>query len=195
MKNPFDVGYFSTKELRKMGFKEIGEEVYIAKNSTIVGLENISIGNRVRIDAYTNLICETGQIAFGSNIHIGAGSYIGGVGGVTFSDFTGISQGVKIYSGSDDFSGNSLTNPTIPTSIRKVEIAQVVLEKHVIIGAASIVLPGCILGEGVAVGALSLVTHDLAPWFVYSGIPAKKLHARSKELIAAEQRYLKTTQN
>ena len=30
-------------------------------------------------------------------------------------DFSGISQGVKIYSNNDDYSGNFMTNPTVPS--------------------------------------------------------------------------------
>ena len=195
MKNLFDQGYFSTQDLREMGFKEVGDDVYIAKNSTVIGLENISFGNRVRIDAYTNIICEIGEIEFGSNIHIGAGSYIGGIGGVTLCDFSGTSQGVKIYSGSDDFSGNSLTNSTIPIAFREIHEGKVVLEKHVIIGSSSVILPGCTIGEGVAVGALSLVNKSLEPWNVYGGVPAKKIRVRSKALLEVEQRYINLGQD
>ena len=189
MKNPFDEGYFTTKELRKMGFKKVGEEVRIARNSTIIGLKNISFGNRVRIDAYTNLICETGEIVFGSNIHIGAGSYIGGLGGVEFGDFSGCSQGVRIYSATDDFSGESLTNPTIPIAYRKVKRGKVLVDKHVIIGSGSVILPGNTLGEGSAVGALSLVNQNLSPWFIYAGAPVRKLHERSQNLNLEQIKY------
>jgi galactoside O-acetyltransferase len=76
-----------------------------------------------------------------------------------------------------------MTNPTLPKHVTNVKIAKVVLENHVIVGSTSVVLPGCVLGEGVAVGALSLVTASLAPWGIYAGTPAKLIKPRSKTLL------------
>jgi acetyltransferase-like isoleucine patch superfamily enzyme len=190
MSNPFDHGYFSSIDLREMGFKSVGQDVYIAKNATIIGLSNISLGSRVRIDAYTSLICQEGEIVFGSNIHVGAGSYIGGIGSVKFCDFSGTSQGVRIYSGSDDFSGKSLTNSTIPIHFRKIQQGRVLLQEHALIGSGSIILPNCEIGEATVVGALSLVKENLEPWHIYGGIPAKKISKRSRHLKLAENDYL-----
>ncbi|WP_348638403.1 hypothetical protein [Paraburkholderia sp. D15] len=44
-----------------------------------------------------------------------------------------------------------------------VKVAPVHLGRHVIVGSGSVILPGCALGEGVSVGAMSLVTKTLKP--------------------------------
>ena len=64
------------------------------------------------------------------------------------------------------------------------------LGRHVIVGSGSILLPGTAIGEGSAVGALSLVNRALDEWGVYFGIPAKRLKPRSRDLLAMEQRLL-----
>ena len=49
-----------------------------------------------------------------------------------------------------------MTNPMIPTEFTSVYVDDVI-RKHVIIGSSSIILPGVVLEEGVAIGALSAV--------------------------------------
>lgn len=178
MENPFDAGYFETPELRTMGFGSIGENVAIAKNCNIVGLENISIGDNVRIDGNTHIIA-TGPVVLGSYIHIGAHCHLAGRGGIELCDFAGLSQGVRIYSASDDYSGAAMTNPTVPARYTNASIARVCLGQHCIVGSGSVILPGCEIGEGVAVGALSLVNRSLEPWGICCGNPARRVKGRS----------------
>jgi galactoside O-acetyltransferase len=188
--NPFDQGYYDSKQLREFGFGSVGDNVRIAKNCNIVGLSNIRIGNHVRIDDYVSIIAAKGPLSLGSHIHIGGGCYLAAAGGITLSDFSAISQGVRIYSVTDDYSGAHLTNPTVPLKYLGLKIEPVSLGRHAIIGSGCVVLPGCHLGEGVSVGALSLVTKSLDPWGVYLGSPAKRLWTRSKDLLALEKQFL-----
>lgn len=176
-------GYYSENDLRNTGFKMLGNNVSISKNSTFIGVENISIGNNVRIDGNVTFVVVTGHINLGNYIHVGGSSHINGLGGVDILNFCTISQGVRIYSASDDYSGESYTNPTIPSHLKKLNIAKIILNEYVIIGSGSVVLPGVELGQGAAVGALSLVNSDLLPWSVYAGSPIKKLSDRSKNLL------------
>ena len=67
--------------------------------------------------------------------------------------------------------------------LKKLNIAKVILNEHVIIGSGSVLLPGVELGQGAAVGALSLVNVNLLPWSIYAGSPIKKLNSRSKNLL------------
>ena len=185
--NPFDEGFYDETQLRQFGFNQVGDDVRIARNCTIIGLQNISIGNHVRIDSNVVIAAGSGELVIGSHIHIAAGCYLSAVGGLVLQDFAGLSQGVKIYTATDDYSGETLTNPTVPKQFKNVEVARVVIGKHVIIGAGAVVLPGCEIGEGSSVGALSLVTKSLEPWGVYFGAPVKRLKARSQKLLELEK--------
>ncbi|OAN49331.1 galactoside O-acetyltransferase [Paramagnetospirillum marisnigri] len=188
--NPFDQGYFSSDELRQFGFKEVGRNVMIAKNATIIGLANISIGNNVRIDGGVTIVAQSGRLALHDFIHIGSGCHLNCAGGITMSSFSGLSQGVRIYSGTDDYTGESLTNPTVPGKYAKTKIAPVELGRHVIIGSGTVILPGVTIGEGASVGALSLVPKSLDDWWIHAGIPAQKMRQRSRALLALEQRLM-----
>ena len=49
------------------------------------------------------------------------------------------------------------------------------------IGAQSVVMPGIRIGHGAIVGAGSVVTHDVAPYEVVAGSPARRIRARCSE--------------
>ncbi len=188
--NPFQQDYIESEELRKLGFKTVGNNVRIARNATIVGLNNISLGNNIRIDGNVVIAAHSGSLTLGDYIHIGSGCYLGCAGGISLADFSGLSQGISIYSGTDDYTGESLTNPTVPSKYLNVKLAPVKLEKHVIVGSGSVILPGVTIGQGSSVGALSLVTKSLDEWGVYFGAPVKKIKARKKGLLILEKKLL-----
>ena len=193
--NPFDQGYYNSKDLLEMGFKSVGKNVQIAKNCTIIGLENISIGNNIRIDGGVIFACASGYLEIGNHIHIGGNSFLLCSGGIEIQDFCNISQNVKIYTASDDFSGKYLSNPTIPKEFLNVTKKKVIIGRHVILGSSTVVLPGVNIGEGSSVGALSLVGKSLNDWGIYAGIPCKRIKKRHKDLLLMEKSLLKKYNN
>jgi len=184
----FDPGYYTEPDLKNAGFKSVGKNVSIAKNCTIIGLSNIEIGDNVRIDGYCSIIAAgTGYVKLGSYIHIGGYCMLSAGDGIVMDDFSGLSQGVRIYSRTDDYSGKYLTNPTVPEKYIGITQGKVELRRHVIIGSGSVILPQVTIGEGSSVGALSLVTKSLDDWGVYFGSPAKRLKRRSRNLLKLEE--------
>ena len=91
---------------------------------------------------------------------------------------------------SDDYSGEYMTNPMIPEKYKNTVEQKVVIEKHVIIASGSTILPGTILGEGCAIGAMSLVKKNVEPWIMVAGIPAKYIKARSRRILDLETRFM-----
>ena len=83
--------------------------------------------------------------------------YLSGQDGIKMKNFSGLGQGVKIYTVNDDYSGLSLTNPTTSFKNKRETFGQVIIGKHVNIGANSIILPNVKIGDGASVGSLSLV--------------------------------------
>ncbi|MGR8929526.1 MAG: acyltransferase [Gammaproteobacteria bacterium] len=191
MNKLFGPTHYSEEELADEGFRSLGRNVRIARNCTIIGAENIAIGDNVRIDGYCTLVAAgSGYINLGSYIHIGGYCALLASEGITMEDMTTISWGVRIFTRSDDFSGEYMTNPTVPAKYTNVSGGAVVLKRHAIVGSNSAILPKVTLEEGAAVGALSLVTKSLAPWGIYTGIPAKHLKARSRKLLERERDFL-----
>lgn len=185
--------FFSEKELKQFKFRSIGKNVFIKKNVGMFFIENISIGNNVRIDDNVIIVAskKNSPVKIGNYIHIASNCYLAGSDGIDMMDFTTLAPGVLIFSGSDDYSGKKLTNPMVGNPYVGGKSGKVTLCKHVIIGAGSVVLPDVIIKQGSSVGALSLVNKDLNPWGVYSGIPAKKIKSRYKDVLKLEKKFLK----
>ncbi|KGP64013.1 galactoside O-acetyltransferase [Legionella norrlandica] len=182
---------FLTRELIDlMGFSAVGNNVQISDKASFYNINQISIGNNVRIDDFCVFSAGDGGIYIGDYVHIAVGVTVIGAGKITISSFCGLSSRVAIYSSSDDYSGLVMTNPTIPAQYKRVAHANVFLGKHVIIGSGSIILPGVTLENGVAVGALSLIAKDCSAFGIYAGSPAKRIKERSKNLLQLEEKFL-----
>lgn len=163
-------------------FRSIGHDVTIWPLAKIVAPETISIGDAVMIDDFVFLIGDP-NTRIGSFVHIACHTSIVGGGEFEMDDFSGLSGGVRVYTGTEDYNGNSLTNPTVPEKYRMPNRSFVRIGKHAIIGTNSILLPGVTIGEGAAIGANSLVTRDCDPWTIYLGSPAKPYRRRPDEHI------------
>ena len=163
-------------------FARIGEDVSIWPLAKIVGPEQIEIGDSVIIDDFVMLMAGE-RMVIGSFVHIAAFTSVMGGGRFVMEDFSGLSGGVRIYTGNEDYTGGCLTNPTVPAPYRIAERTHVEIGRHAIVGANSVILPGVRIGEGAAVGANSLVTKDCQPWTIYFGSPAKPLRSRRSDRI------------
>lgn len=169
-------------QAKRLPFASVGEDVQVWEGAKIVSPEAIRIGDSVIIDDFVFLIGGK-RTVIGSFVHIASFTSITGGGEFTMEDFSGLSGGVRVYTGNEDYSGGSLTNPAVPSPYRTPLRSFVRIEKHAIVGANSVVLPGVTLGEGVAVGANSLVTKDCTPWTIYAGSPARPIRERPRKRI------------
>ena len=184
--------FYSEEELKEIGFRSYGKDVYISRKCSIYGAERIEIGNHVRIDDFCIL---SGRISLGDYIHIAAYTALyGGESGIIVQDYANVSSRVSVYSISDDYSGESMTNPMIPEKYKKVISKQVKIGKHTIIGASSVIMPGVELAEGGAFGAFSFVNRNTESWSIYTGIPCEKIKNRRKDLLELEKKFQKEVQ-
>jgi galactoside O-acetyltransferase len=159
-----------------------GHDVVIWPQAKIVAPEAITLGNSVIIDDFVFFMGGKKSV-LGNFIHVGSFTSITGGGEFTMHDFSGLSSGVRVYTGNEDYSGRFLTNPTVPYPYRIPVRSFVLIKKHAIIGTNTVVLPGVTIGEGAAVGANSLVTKDCKPWTVYAGSPCREIKPRQKDEI------------
>ena len=184
------MAYYSEKELQSLGFKYIGKNVKISNKASIYNYNEIEIGDNSRIDDFCII---SGKIKIGRNVHITPTCLVaGGIKGIIFEDFTTLAYGVKVFTQSDDYSGETMSNSTIPKKYKNEYFKEVVVKKYSIVGAGSVIMPGVILEEGTSVGAMSLVLKTTQPWGIYLGIPAIRKKNRKKNLLSLEKEYLKS---
>ena len=184
------MAYFSQNELNDIGFKSIGQNIKISTKASIYNPEEIDIDDFARIDDFCMI---SGKIKIGKHVHITPMCLVaGGEKGIILEDYTTIAYGAQIFTQSDDYSGATMTNSTIPPEYKNETKKEVILKKYSIVGANSVIFPGVTLEEGTSVGAMSLVASSTEPWSIYAGIPAKKIKDRKKDLLDLEKKFNET---
>ena len=180
--------FYTEQELQELGLKEYGTNVLISRKCSIYGAAHISLGSNVRIDDFCIL---SGNITIGSYVHISAyASMFAGDSQIMIGDFVALSSRNVIYAESDDYSGESMVNPMVPEEYKKLQRGDVSVGRHSIIGTGSTILPGVTIGEGVAVGAMSLINKDLEEWTINVGIPCRRIKERARQPLEYEQEFL-----
>ncbi len=182
------MAYYSKEELHKIEFKSLGNNVSISKQASLDKSHLMEIGMNSRIDDFCSL---SGNISIGRNVHVAVHSSITASQELArLDDFSGMAFSSHIFTSSDDYSGESMTNPTVPIKFKRIVHGEVILARHVIIGSGSMIFPGVEVAEGCAVGALSIVNKNTQPWGIYVGTPARRVKDRSKNLLEFEKQYL-----
>ena len=182
--------FYTQEELADAGFRRIGRNVQIKRSAGLFFTENMEIGDNSRIDDFTIIVASREPVIIGRHVHIASHGYISGSDGVSIGDFSTFAPGVLTFSSSDDYHGTRLTNPTVPRHMMGGPAGPVSIGRHVIIGAGTVILPDLSIGDGVAVGAQSLVNRSLPEWGVYYGLPAKWSKPRKKDLLDLERQLL-----
>ena len=164
----------------KMQFKFCGKSVRIEKLGKLVGARYISIGDKSDIQQMTFLTAWDNcgeqnfvpEISIGKDCHIGAFNHITCVNRIEIGDGFVSGKWVTITDnahGNIDF--NSMIQPVSERYI--VSKGPIVIGKNVWIGDKVSILPGVTIGDGVIIGANSVVTKDIPPFCVVGGIPAR----------------------
>jgi acetyltransferase-like isoleucine patch superfamily enzyme len=182
------MSFLTPEDLAKVGFRHIGKGVRVSDRAAIYNPELISIGDHSRIDDFCVL---SGRIDIGRNVHIAVFCNLaGGSEGITMEDFSGLAYGCQVFTQSDDYSGRTMTNPTVPAKYKRETKRPIHIGRHSILGTGSLVFPGVTLAEGTATGAMAVVTKSTEEWSIYIGNPAKRFKSRSRDLLELEAEYL-----
>lgn len=171
--------FYDNEELKSLGLKSFGENVLISKKVSIYG-NDISIGNNVRIDDFCIL---SGKIKIANYVHISAFCALYGKNGIDIGNYCGCSPRCTLFSATDDFSGDFMISPLVPSKYTNVVGGLIKICDYSQIGANSIIMPNIIIKEGVALGAFSFVNKSLDEWSIYAGIPVKKIKDRNKKIL------------
>lgn len=187
------MSFYTKDELLAAGFSSVGNNVRISKKSSLYVISG-SIGNNVRIDDFCVL---KGNIILESYNHIAAFCLLSGVcGSITLKAGAGLSSGVHVYTGSDDYSADVLNNPTVPQEYTKTNTGDVLLGYGSIVGCQSVLLPKSTIGDGASVGAHCLIFSRVPPGAVMvsgSGKAKKVKERNSLKIVSLIQQLMRNT--
>lgn len=161
-------------------FKEFGKSSIIKSFSYVRGLKYIKVGEGTVIGYHVELTawdCYKGQ-KFKPDIIIGNGTTIRDYSQITAIDSIQIGSGVLTGPNiliTDNAHGASVADllDMAPNLRHLFSKGPVVIEDNVWIGTKASIMPGVRIGKGAIIAANSVVTHDIPPYCVAAGVPAK----------------------
>jgi acetyltransferase-like isoleucine patch superfamily enzyme len=195
---PGGLGFLLRKKFYPRMFKAVGRGVIIGRNVVIRHPNNIVLGDFVTIDdnciidgrgageegiifddnvlinRNCMILAKTGPIHLGKRTSFGANSVIVSMSGVKVGEAVLTAGNCYISAGLYKF--DDLEAPVMDQTVYSK--GPVVIGKNSWFGTGVIILDGVTIGEGVVVGAASMVNKDLPDFVIAVGIPAKVVRER-----------------
>ena len=112
------------------------------------------------------------RLKIGDHSHINHNSLIDARGGLTIGNSVSLSHNVSIVTGGHEVNASDFHGRYCPISI----------EDYVWVGVGATILQGTTIGRGAVICAGAVVTHDVAPYEIVGGVPAKKIGERNNML-------------
>jgi acetyltransferase-like isoleucine patch superfamily enzyme len=141
--------------------------------------EGIHLGRSVTIGRNASLVC-TGVIArlgrgirIGDRSAVGAGSFLGGQGGLTIGDDVLIGPGTHIFSENHNYA-----DAERPIRTQGESRIGVTIGNDCWIGAGVIIVDGVDIGCGCVIAAGAVVTRSVPAFSVVAGVPARVISSR-----------------
>ena len=133
------------------------------------------LGTKVMID-YQTYFRYPWKVSIGNGVWINRGcefygSMLAGNAQITIGDHCALGPRVRVLTATHNYRRLDLPD----------EAASVRMGHHVWIGAGATILPGVSIGDGAVVAAGSVVTHDVAPYSIVAGNPARFVKTRELE--------------
>lgn len=148
--------YFFVRRYVTTQFAKTGQNVYIGNNGTF-HFDNIEIGDDVYIGERACFQSSYGKIIIGNHVMFGPGVHIHG-GNHKVHDIGCYMKHAPEKKFGDD--------------------GIITVEDDVWIGANAIILSNVTIGKGSVIGAGAVVTKDIPPYTIYTGVPSAKLRPR-----------------
>jgi acetyltransferase-like isoleucine patch superfamily enzyme len=174
--------YYSSNELINLGINIIGTNVFVSRFCNIYNPHNLTLHSNIRIDDFCVISCK-GLIEICDYVHISAQCFISSSTKIYIGKFSAISVGVKIFGATDDFSGEYLVNPTIPSLYTNVINGDIIINDFSVIGSNSVIMPNIVIDYGVSIGANSFVNKSCDSWKIYAGTPIKFIKNKTNKCI------------
>jgi acetyltransferase-like isoleucine patch superfamily enzyme len=155
-------------------FRARGDHLIFENGVLVFHPENISLGNNIYVGHRTILKgYYKSSFVIGDDVWIGQDCFLHAAGGLTIGSRVGIGPKVSILTSIHQEEGRQ-----VPILFSELQFAAVTVEDDCDIGLGAIILPGVRIQRGAQVGAGAVVTHDLPPYVIAAGVPARVLRER-----------------
>jgi len=153
--------------------RRFGHGVRIGRGALASHPETFEIGNGVFIGEHAFIQGRAGgRFVIGDHCWIGPQSYLDAR-DLVLEEYVGWGPGAKALG--SQHTGEPHDIPIIQTDL---EIKRTIIGAWSDIGVNAVILPGITIGKGAIVGAGAVVTHDVEPYSIVAGVPARFLRWR-----------------
>lgn len=153
--------------------RRFGHGVRIGRGAIASHHETLEIGSGVFVGEHAFIQGRAGgRCVIGDHCWIGPQSYLDAR-DLVLEDYVGWGPGAKALG--SQHTGEPHNIPIIQTEL---EIERTVIGAWSDIGVNAVILPGITIGKGAIVGAGAVVTHDVEPFAIVAGVPARFLRWR-----------------
>ena len=153
--------------------RRFGHGVRIGRGAIASHPETFEIGNGVFVGEHAFIQGRTGgRCVIGDHCWIGPQSYLDAR-DLVLEDYVGWGPGAKVLG--SQHTGEPHDIPIIQTDL---DIKRTIIGAWADIGVNAVILPGRTIGKGAIVGAGAVVTHDVEPFSIVVGVPARFLRWR-----------------
>lgn len=135
---------------------------------------NFTTGQYCRIEAGSRNDKTSKRLVIGDDVQINDSCHIAALESITIGDNVLIAS--QVFITDHDHGGVSKLELMILPRNRPLVTAPVVIEDDVWIGEKVVILKGVHIGKGAVIGAGAVVTHDIAPYSVAVGVPARVIN-------------------
>jgi len=169
------------------GLKSAGKAAKIGSGISLIGAQNISLGDNVSIGKNMVLTAWnkhgkhtfTPEIIIGSNTQIGRDCHITAIDSIHIGD--NVLMGMKITITDNSHGKPEFESLAVPPAIRPLySKGKVHIDDGVWVGDKATILPGVTIGKNAIIGANSVVTKNVQPNSIVGGNPARVIKIMSQ---------------
>lgn len=165
------VRYIAYKPL----FKKVEGKFSIDTGVTIMGFENITLGDNISLQKNSYLYAnEGGNLIIGNNFFLGTNSQLCAVrGDIIIGNYVSIAPNCILRPDNHKFSDLNLK-----ISEQGYDVGFIEIEDDVWIASNCVITANTVICRSSVVGAGSVVTKDVEPYSIVGGVPAKLIRKR-----------------
>lgn len=166
---------FMTRNFHKWGHSsKMGFHVHVHGEKYISVLDDVYIGSGTAITAFPEYEGDLrNKILIGHKCMIGTNCHITAINGICIGE--GLRTGMNVLI-SDNSHGNTsdISSLNLHPNLRPLySKGPIKIGKNVWIGEKASIMAGVTIGDGAIIGANAVVTHDILPYSIAAGCPAK----------------------
>jgi galactoside O-acetyltransferase len=171
------IGFFLRGVYWKTRLGGMGNNCFLDSGVSMMGSENIYLGNNVHIDERCSLVSVSGRIRIDDYVHIALNGYFQGKEGIDIGEYSTISGSCMLYSATNYYKNEKgelrSSSAMAPLHMQYILKNKIKIGKYSFVGAGTVIIPNGGAGEHSVIGSNSVVNKYVDDFKIAVGSPAR----------------------